>query len=128
MWYLIVTIPDLCLFPYFVDHIMSFYVLDLRLRVHRGIVSYLLLVAELLVMLSLIYCFMYLPLYVGVLCWSLLWYALLYVLFSFTIILMNKRTGCFAFTVVWVSCYCKCHVGLPHGAVGWSAVCGCSIF
>ena len=27
----------------------------------------------------------------GVLCWSLFWYALLYVLFSFAIILMRKR-------------------------------------
>ena len=43
--------------------------------------------------LLLIYCFMYLPLFVGVLCWSLFWYALLYVLSSFPIIL----AGCFAF-------------------------------
>ena len=34
---------------------------------------------------------MYLPLFVGVLCWSLFWYALLYVLSSFAIIL--TRTG-----------------------------------
>ena len=39
----------------------------------------------------LIYCFMYLPLFVGVLCWSLFWYALLYVLSSFAIILKRKR-------------------------------------
>ena len=41
-------------------------------------------------MLLLIYCFMYLPLFVGVLCWSLFWYALLYVLSSFAIILTRK--------------------------------------
>ena len=34
---------------------------------------------------------MYLPLFVGVLCWSLFWYALLYVLSSFAIILPRKR-------------------------------------
>ena len=26
-----------------------------------------------------------------------------------------------------MSCYCKCPVALPHGAVGWSAVCDCGI-
>ena len=34
---------------------------------------------------------MYLPLFVGVLCWSLFWYALLYVLSSLAIILTRKR-------------------------------------
>ena len=34
---------------------------------------------------------MYLPLFVGVLCWSLVSYALLYVLSSFAIILTRKR-------------------------------------
>ena len=27
-----------------------------------------------------------------------------------------------------LSCYCKCSVPFPHGAVGWSAVCDCGIF
>ena len=39
----------------------------------------------------LIYCFMYLPLFVGVLCWSLFWYGLLYVLSSFAIIMTRKK-------------------------------------
>ena len=26
-----------------------------------------------------------------------------------------------------MSCYCKCHVALPHGDVGWSTVCDCGI-
>ena len=43
------------------------------------------------VLLLLIYCFMYLPLFVDVLCWSLFWYALLCVLSSFAIILTGKR-------------------------------------
>ena len=34
---------------------------------------------------------MYLPLSVGVLCWSLFWYVLLYALSSFEIILTRKR-------------------------------------
>ena len=38
-------------------------------------------------LLLLVYCFMYLPLFVGVLCW----YALLYVFSSFAIILTGKR-------------------------------------
>ena len=37
------------------------------------------------------------------------------------------RAGCFAFIVFWMSCYCKCPVALPHGAVGLSAVCDCGI-
>ena len=39
----------------------------------------------------------------------------------------EERADCFAFIVSRLSCYCKCHVALPHGAVGWSAVCDCSI-
>ena len=43
------------------------------------------------VLLVLLYCFMYMPLFVGVLCWSLLWYTSLCVLSSFAIILTKKR-------------------------------------
>ena len=50
--------------------------------------------------------------------WSLFWYALLYVLSSFEIILTRKRAGCFAFIVLWVSCYCKSPLALPHSAFG----------
>ena len=46
---------------------------------------------KLFFLLLLINCFLYLPLFVGVLCWSLFWYALLYVLSSFAFILTNKR-------------------------------------
>ena len=72
---------------------------------------------------------MYLPLFVGVLCWSLFWYVYFCVLSSFEIMLMRKRerAGCLAFIVFKMSCYCKCPVALPHGAVGWSAVCDCGI-
>ena len=68
---------------------------------------------------------MYLPLFVGVLCWPLFWYALHYVLSSFAIILMRKRELIALLLVFWMSCYCKCPVALPQGAVGWSAVCDC---
>ena len=37
------------------------------------------------------------------------------------------RLGCFAFIFFRKSCYCKCSVALPRGAVGWSAVCDCGI-
>ena len=40
----------------------------------------------------------------------------------------KERAGCFAFIVFWMPCYCKCSVALPHGAMGWSAVCDCGIF
>ena len=81
------------------------------------------------VVLLLIYCSMYFPLFVGVLCLSLFWYVLLCVLSSFAIILKRKRVraGYFAFIVLRMSCYCKCSVALPHGAMGWSAVCDCGI-
>ena len=39
----------------------------------------------------LIYCFKYLTLFVGALCWSLFWYSFLCVLSSFAIILTRKR-------------------------------------
>ena len=34
----------------------------------------------------------------------------------------EERTGCFAFIVFWISCYCKCSVALPHSASGSSAM------
>ena len=43
------------------------------------------------VLLVSIYCFMYLPLFVGVLCLSLFWYALLYFLSSLAIMLTRNR-------------------------------------
>ena len=79
-----------------------------------------------LVLLLLIHCLMHLPWFVGVLCWSLIRYALLYVLSNFSISLTRKRERA-VFIVFWMSFYCKCPVALPHGAVGWSAVCGCGI-
>ena len=35
----------------------------------------------------------------------------------------EERAGCFALFVFWCLCDCYCSVNLPHGAVGWSAVC-----
>ena len=40
----------------------------------------------------------------------------------------EERAGCFVFIVFWMSCYCKCHVALPHSVVGWTAVCDSGIF
>ena len=39
----------------------------------------------------------------------------------------EEKAGCFAFIVIQMYCYYKCYVALPHGAVGWSAVCDCCI-
>ena len=39
----------------------------------------------------------------------------------------EKKAGYFAFIVLKMSCYCKCFVALPHGVLGWSAVCGFGI-
>ena len=38
-----------------------------------------------------------------------------------------ERAGHFAIIVFRMSCYCNCFVALPHGAVGWPAVCDCGI-
>ena len=55
-------------------------------------------------------------------------YAVLGVLSGFAIILMGKREpDALLFIVFLVSCSCQCSVALPHGAVGYSAVCDCSI-
>ena len=79
------------------------------------------------VILLLIYCFMYLPLSVEVLFLSLFWCSC-YVSFLFYNRLdEEERAGCFAFIFFLMSCYCKCSVAFPHGAVGWSAICDCGI-
>ena len=51
---------------------------------------------------------------------SLFWYALLYLLSSFAIILMRKKD---LLALLWMSCYCKYPIALPDGAAGWYAVC-----
>ena len=40
----------------------------------------------------------------------------------------EDRTGCFTLMFFLKHCGCYCSVALPHGAVGWSAVCDCGIF
>ena len=39
----------------------------------------------------------------------------------------DRRAGCFALTVLLMSCDSQCSVALPHGAVGWSVICDCGI-
>ena len=46
---------------------------------------------------------------------------------SFLVLGKRERAGCFTLFVFLVSCECYCSVALPHGAVGWSAVCDCGI-
>ena len=40
----------------------------------------------------------------------------------------EEKAGCFAIIVLQMNFYYKCCVALPHGAVGWSAVCDCGIY
>ena len=67
----------------------------------------------------------------GVLCLSLFWYALGYLLCVLSIFCNHleeeAKAGCFAFTALRIRCYCKCFVALPHSAVNWYAVCDCGI-
>ena len=65
----------------------------------------------------------------GVLCLSLICYALLYDHSSFAIILKRKRKLVALLLLYYrmMSCYCKCSVNLPHGAMGWTALCDCGI-
>ena len=65
---------------------------------------------------------MYLTLSVGVLCCSLFWYALLYVLSSFAFILMRNRE-LVALILFSFGCLVTVDVLWPFGAVGWSTVC-----
>ena len=60
---------------------------------------------------------------------SLFCYALLCVHFSFAIILKRKRNLVVLLLIISLQMYCyyKCSVALPHGAMGWSAVCDCGI-
>ena len=39
----------------------------------------------------------------------------------------EEKAGCFAIVVLQMYCYYKYSVVLPHGAMGWSAVCDCGI-
>ena len=39
----------------------------------------------------------------------------------------EEKAGYFAFIVLKMFCSYKSSVALPHGAVGWSAVCVCGI-
>ena len=66
----------------------------------------------------LIYCCMYLPLFVGVLCSSLLWYALLYVLSSFAIMLTRKRE-LVALLLLSFRCRVTVNVWWPFLTVSW---------
>ena len=55
---------------------------------------------------------------------------LVFVLVCITLTFLDEDeiAGSFAFIAFWVSCYCKCIVALPHGAMGWSVVYDCGIF
>ena len=79
--------------------------------------------SEVVVLLLMIYCLMYFPSFVGVMCVYLFCYALLCVHSSFAIIL----AGCFAITVLQMYCYYKCSVALPLSLVIISHTSGCAM-
>ena len=76
------------------------------------------------------YCFIPVPPIIcrgEVLFLSLFWYALLYVLSSLKISLTRKGelVALLSLSFGWMSCYSKCFVAIPHGAVDRSAVWHC---
>ena len=89
-----------------------------------GPVAWVAVRSKAVVLLLLLYCFMFLLLFYGVLCW----YALLCVLSSFAIILTRRNAGCFALIVFLLSCCCLCSVALPNCTMSWYAVCDCGIY
>ena len=63
--------------------------------------------------------------FVFVPCFAIQYLLSILVLHSFA---REERADCFILIVFLLSCDCKCSVYLPHGVVGWSAVCDCGIF
>ena len=71
---------------------------------------------------------MYLTLFVGVLCWSLFWYAYLYVRSSFAIILTRKRElGALFFIIFQDVLLLYMPFGSSSRVMGWLAACDCVI-
>ena len=72
---------------------------------------------------------MFLPLFWGVLCFDVCF--VMHYLASFLALQSScrekKRATCFTLTVFLVSYDCLWSLALPHGAVGWAAVCECDI-
>ena len=86
------------------------------------------LCSKAVVLLLLIYCLIYFPLFVDVLCLSLFCYALLCVYSSFAIILKEKRK-LVALLLLSYRCIVTTNVLwlFITAPLGWSAMCGCVI-
>ena len=84
---------------------------------------------KVVVLLLLIFCLMYSPLFVGVLSLSLVLLCItLCPFYSFFNHLEEEvKAGLFDVVVLQMYCYYKCSVALSQGAVVWSAVCDCGI-
>ena len=109
MWYLIVSIPNLCLLTYFNETHFTFKYHYLSINQRLVVVDSLLTVTPI----------------VGFCNCSMFCCALLCVHFSIAIISMVKKAGGFALFVFLVSH--DCCVALLHDAIGLSAVCDCGI-
>ena len=69
-------------------------------------------------MFVLIYCFLYLPVFVGFLSWSLFWISLLCFLSSFALILTRKREHV-ALLLLFFRCFTSVNVSQHFLAVPW---------
>ena len=58
-------------------------------------------------------------------CFAIQYLVSILVLHSFR---YGRESWSLYFIVFLLSCDCKCSVSIPHGVVGWSAVCDCGIF
>ena len=85
------------------------------------------LIIKIILILTMIYCLMYFPLFVGVLYLVLVLLCITLCPSSFAIILKRKRKLVAVIIVKQMYCYYKCAVAIPHGAVDWSAACDCGI-
>ena len=77
------------------------------------------------VLLLFIYCLMYFPLFVGVLCLPLHCFVMHYFV-SFLVSQSSLKRRRELVALLLLSCGCL-GCGSPRGAVGWSAVCDCGI-
>ena len=84
--------------------------------------------SKVVVLLFLIYCLMYFPLFWGVLCLSLFLFCItLCPFYHCNHLEEEEKAGCLAFIVLQMYCNYKCSVALSHGVVCWSVACDCGI-
>ena len=65
----------------------------------------------------------------GVLCSSFfgVHYIMSFLVFSIFLTRKREQVALLLLSFRCLDKFCKCHVALPHDALGWSAVCNCGI-